>query len=54
MSLCKTHSKQQKANNKTGPLCCGKSKPIKPMVKTGINEVKPSISSWSELGVSSG
>ena len=54
MSLCETRSKQQKANNKRWPLCCGKSKPIKPVVKTEINEVKPSVSSWSELGVSSG
>lgn len=54
MFLCEKRSKQQKANNKGGPLCCGKSKLIKPVVKTGINEVKPSVLSSSDLDVSSG
>jgi len=54
MSLCEKRGKQQKANDKRGLLCCQKSKPIKPVLMTGIDEEKPSISSSSELGVSSG
>lgn len=41
-------------SNKRRPLSCGRSKPIKPVVKTGRNEVKPPVLSSGELGVSSG
>jgi len=39
---------------KKGPLSGGKSRPIKPVVKTAGIEVKPLISPSSELSVSSG
>jgi hypothetical protein len=45
---------QQKEMSETGPLSCGTIRPIKPLVKTGISEVKPLISPSSKLKVSSG
>jgi hypothetical protein len=39
---------------KGGSISGGKLTPIKPVVKTGRNEVKPLISPRSELGLSSG
>jgi hypothetical protein len=53
-SLCEKHIKKQKENSKTGPLSGGKSRPIKPMVKTEKSGVKTPISPSSAFGVSSG
>jgi len=48
------NSMQQKEKSNRGSLSCGKIRPIKPLVKMGIREVKPLISPSSKLNVSSG
>ena len=45
---------QQKEKSRTGPLSCGKLRPVKPLVKMERSEVKPLISQSSKLNVSSG
>jgi len=53
-SRCEKYSKQQKEKSKRGSISGGKITPMKPVVKTGRSEVKPLISTRSELGLSSG
>ena len=44
----------RKETSNTAPISGGKHRHAEPVVKTGINEVKPPISPSSDLGVSFG
>jgi hypothetical protein len=51
--LCEKLSKQEKENRKIGRLSGGKSRPIKPVMKTGKTEMTPPVSPPSESDISS-